>query len=78
MALQSIEPRLPVNSPNRSGGDTAIAGAGGITGDGGEQARLERPNTRGRRVPRKVRSAHGRLTWREIKPGTRAAGGKPN
>jgi hypothetical protein len=61
MALQSIKPRLPVNPPNRSGGDTAIAGTGGTTGGGGEQARLERrdTNARGRRVPRKVRSARG-------------------
>jgi len=59
MALQSIKPRLPVNPPNRSGGDTAIAGTGGSTGGGGEQARLEPHNARGRRVPRKVRSARG-------------------
>ena len=41
MALQSIKPRPPVNSPNRFGGDTAIAGTGGATGGGGENAQLD-------------------------------------
>jgi hypothetical protein len=35
-------------------------------------------NARGRRVPRKVRSARGRLSLARNQAGARAAGGKPN